>query len=863
MGGHRGIQGEQTMKYCNLILVVLAAMSAVLRAQLPVITNQPVSQAVWEGANVTFPVAVSGAGPFTYQWRLNETNLPNSIITTVAGGGVNDGSAATNANLWSPSSVVKDAAGNLYIADRQNHRIRKVNTDGIITTVAGIGVAGYSGDGGPATNASLNLPYAVAFDANGNLFIADSYNNRIRKMDTNGVITTVVGNGTGAFFGDGGTATNASLSNPCDVRVDTFGNLLIVDNANARIRKLGANGIITTVAGNGTNAFYGDGSSATNASLNYPLGVAVDASGNLYIADAGNQRIRKVGTNGIIVTLAGIGTYGFSGDGGPATNANLWTPVGMALDASGNLYIGDNGSSRIRAVGTNGIITTVVGGGTNGFGDGLAATNASLFSPNGVLVDPSGNLFIADTGDQRIRKVDSNGIISTVAGNGTLTYSGDGGPVLNASLGGPTDVTVDFAGNLLIADSGNARIRKVSTNGIITTIAGGGTNSPGDGLAATNARLNSIYGVALDALGNLFISTVGDARIHKMSTNGIITTIAGNGTNGYSGDGEAATNASMYYPQGLAVDPAGNVFVADETNQRIRKIGTNGIITTVAGNGSGNYGIGTYSGDGGPATNAGLNAPYAVAVDALSNLFIADLGNCRVRKVNASGTITTFAGNGTSGFSGDGGAATNASFKRPAGVTVDASSNLFIGDDFNERIRQVSANGIVTTVAGSGAAAFSGDGGAATNASLNRPRAMALDAAGNLFIADLNNYRIRKVSSQSGPTLALNNAAVGNEGSYQVVVTGPGGSVTSGVATLIVASSPLIYGTIRNPNGSMTLSLVSPPASTNVLSWTTNITSPIVWKPLSTNVAAANGDWQYTDTNTATYRARFYRSSTP
>jgi sugar lactone lactonase YvrE len=876
------------MRKFMLLLTALRLAQTPLHAELPTITNQPASQAVWAGVNVTFAVGATGTGPLTYQWQLNATSLPTNLITTLAGGGIGDGGAATNANLWTPSSVAVDALGNVYIADQQNDRIRKVDTNGIITTVAGNGLdsyvraavrrqAGvvpklggsggtYSGDGGPATNASLYYPCGVAVDAQGNLFIADSSNNRIRKVDTNGIITTVAGDGTAAYGGDGGAATNASLNQPSGLALDSAGNLFIADFDNSVIRKVGTNGIITTVAGTNNAGYFGDGGLATNAWLNAPRAVAVDAHGNLFIADDGNQRIRKVGTNGIITTVAGTNTYGYSGDGGPATNAILWNPSGVAVDAAGNLLIADESNSRIRKVGTNGIITTVAGTNSAGyFGDGGAAIVAGLNNPLGSTVDAHGNLFIADAFNFRIRKMGTNGIITTVAGNGSTDYSGDGAAASKAGLAAPSGVALDAHGNLFIADDDNARIRKVDTNDIITTVAGNGTFAfSGDHGAATNASLDLPYSVAVDDASNLFIADWENYRVRKVGANGIITTYAGNGTNGFTGDGGKATNASLGGPSGVAVDAQGNLFIADPGNLRVRRVGTNGIITTYAGNGApGIYLIGTYSGDGGAATNAGLSNPSGVAVDAAGNLFIADSFNYRIRRVGTNGIITTVAGNGTNAYSGDDGIATNASLDLPYGVAVDGSGNLFIADSSNNRIREVNTDGIITTVAGNGTGAFSGDGGAATAASLFEPDGVAVDGSGNLFIADSTNRRIRKVTNApQGPDLALTDVTAANAGEYQVVVTGPGGSVTSSVARFTVATSPLIYQTAHT-NGSMALSFVSQPGSTNVVLGATNLTPPIVWLRLSTNLAAPSGDWQFTDTNTVHYRARFYQSLTP
>ncbi len=311
----------------------------------PVITQQPKNQSAYVGANVTFKVAVSGTGPFSYQWQFNGTNLPNvGIITTVVGNGrqvsLGDGGAATNAILNYPYRVAVDVSGNLFIADSGNHRIRKVFTNGIITTVAGNGSAGYFGDGGAAINAALHNPHGLA---------VDSGNQRIRKVSTKGIITTVAGNGTQGYSGDGGAATDAAFRNPASVAVDTGGNLFIGDNGNNRIRKVSTNGIITTVVGTGQAGYSGDGA-AIYAGLQKPCGVAVDASGNLFFADFHNNCIRKVSTSGIITTVAGNGTKGYSGDGGAATNATLRYPKDVAVDANGNLLIADTFNQCIRKV---------------------------------------------------------------------------------------------------------------------------------------------------------------------------------------------------------------------------------------------------------------------------------------------------------------------------------------------------------------------------------------------------------------------------------------------------------------------------------------------------------------------------------
>jgi uncharacterized protein (TIGR03437 family) len=344
----------------------------------------------------------------------------------------------------------------------------------IITTYAGNGTVLSSGDGGAAPSAGTNTA-GVAVDASGNLFIADGYNNRVRKVSTSGIITTVAGNGTQGFSGDGGAATAASLGFPVAVAVDAAGNLFIADLYNNRVRKVSTNGVITTVAGNGTKnvqsglgSYSGDNGPATAAGLNYPYGVAVDASGNLFIADLYNNRVRKVSTSGVITTIAGNGQAGFAGDGGPAASAQLDEPFGIAVDAAGNLFITDYGNDRVRRISASGTITTVAGNATPGYtNDGGLATAAQLNYPKGIAIDSSGNLFIADFSNSVVRKISASGTITTVAGNGSFGYTGDGGPATSAELDFPPGVAVDASGNLFIADTRSV-IRKVSVSGATT-----------------------------------------------------------------------------------------------------------------------------------------------------------------------------------------------------------------------------------------------------------------------------------------------------------------------------------------------------------------------------------------------------------
>jgi trimeric autotransporter adhesin len=736
---------------------------------------------------------------------IRAVNAQTDFLTTpagnnTAGGGAQalpgDGGPATSGGLSSACGVALDQHGNLAIADSNDERIRVVAhstgtffgqamTAGDIYTVAGTGALGFSGDGGPGTAAELFVPHAVVVDRAGNLVITDSGNNRVRVVAaktgwfygqrmTTGDIYTIAGTGIQGFSGDGGSATKAQLDSPEGLTFDHFGNLLIADTYNNRVRVVAAKSgtfygqamtarHIYTVAGGGTGGL-GNGGPATSAFMDQPRGIAVDGAGNLLIADSADDMVRAVAastgtfygqamTAGDIYTIAGNGVGVFSGDGGPATAAGVGSPAGVALDGSGNVLIASQGNARVRVVAagtgtfygkamTTGDIYTIAGNGKRAFsGEGGPAVKAQLYIPGGVALDGAGNLVVADTGNNRIRvsvagtgtfygQAMTAGDIYTIAGNGTGGFSGDGGPAAAAELSHPQAVAVDGAGNVLVADSGNNRIRVVA------------------------ARTGTFYGRAM---------TAGD-----------IYTIAGNGTGGFSGDGGPATAAALSQSFGVAVDGAGNVLVADSGNNRIRVVAAAtgtfygkamaaGDIYTIAGNGTAGFG-----GDGGPATAARLDFPFGMTVDGSGNVVIADGFNDRVRVVAAgtgtfygtamaAGDIYTIAGTGAQGFSGDGGPATAAKLYGPEGPVLDGAGNLIFADSGNNRVRVVAAStgtfygkamtvGDIYTVAGNGAMGFSGDGGPATAATLAGPTAIAVDGGGNLLIADAANNRVREVT---------------------------------------------------------------------------------------------------------------------
>jgi sugar lactone lactonase YvrE len=608
---------------------------------------------------------------------------------------------------------------------------------GKITKVAGNGRAGYSGDGGPATAAELNGARGVAVDSSGNLFIADTYNNVIREVSAStGIITTVAGNGTSGYKADGEKATSAELNGPYGVAVDSSGDLFIADTGNNVIREVSAaTGKITTIAGNNTPGYSGDHGAATQAELDFPARVVLDGQGNLFVSDCYNNAIREIkAATGKITTVAGDGFYGYSGDGGAATSAELAEPVGIALDSHGNLFIADFDNNVIREVkASTGIISTVAGNGSFGYtGDGGKATSTELAHPEDVAVDPFGVLYIADPYNERIRVVGVGGLITTFAGDGLVGYTGDGGPATSAKLISPFADAVDSKGDVFIVDFYNNVVREVTPAGKISTVAGNGTQGySGDGGKATAAALNEPLGVTVDPAGNLYIADSGNNVVRKVTAaSGVITTIAGDSLPGYSGDNGNPTAAELSSPEGVALDPWGDLYIADTNNDAIRLVSVfTGDIYTYLNLPSGGF-------------------PRGIAVDSAFNLYIAEPDINQIEELNGgTGKTRTIAGNGSSGYSGDGGKASSAELAYPTGVAVDSSGNLFIADSGNDVIREVSAaSGKISTVAGNAASGYSGNGGPARDAELNNPQGVATDTVGDLFIADTGNNVIRELT---------------------------------------------------------------------------------------------------------------------
>lgn len=713
-------------------------------------------------------------------------------IATIAGTPYDpsgDGGPAALASVSMNGVAFRD--GNLYLTD--GSRVRKVGPSGIITTVIGLtdpvvhqAIPGFSGDGGPALGAKVRGVQGIVFDAAGNLYIADNGNNIIRKitasviggvaqpLDGSEIISTVagtplvVGNSNGS-----GPATGATLNSPLGLAIDPgAGALYISDIGNQNIRKVDAAGNITTIAGTGVAGFSGDNGPATAAQFNFPIGVTVNpATGDVYVADVLNSRVRRISA-GIITTVAGTGVSSAAGnlnEGGSAAATNI-QPAKLAFSGA-TLYILDSGVGMVRKVDGAGIITTVAGiglvaysGGFPPVGDGALALAAKLGSGasgvQGLVLDGLGGLFITDLSSARVRFVAgpttsifgqtvAAGNIATVVGPpGIVTFSGDGGPATAARLFNPGSLTLDPSGNLYFNDSGNHRLRQMDSGHTISTIAGNGvaSGSPIPGPAtATGIQAGAL---AYD-LGALYF-TNNNSRVLKEAS-GLLSIFANASgiTTPPSADGTPAAQAVLAAAS-LAFDSAGDAYIGDTFNNLIWKVDAiAGTVSKVAGGGTTILdGVTVLSTS---AKLARLFGPGTLAFDPNGNLYLNDGTHDRILKIAAHGfkqpldgteTITIFAGNGTVGFSGDGGPATSASLNGPGGLASDAAGNVYFNDGVNFRIRRVDTNGVIATVAGTGQAGSEGDGGAATSAQI-RGGGLAFDGSGNLYLSDTVNNVIR------------------------------------------------------------------------------------------------------------------------
>ena len=551
------------------------------------------------------------------------------------------------------------------------------------------------------------------------------------------IIETVVGGN----VRDGGPASEAALNAPYHLAVSPSGELYITDSLNHRVRRVDpGTGLISTVAGTGESGYSGDGGPATAARLRSPQGVAVDAAGNVLISEYGNGVIRRVDRgSGTITTIAGTGASGFGGDGGPATQARFNGPSGMAFTPSGDLLVADTVNRRVRRI-SGGVVSTLAGtGADSSTGDGGPATAASFRGPAAVLVLASGDILVADAFGNTVRRIAaSTGAISAFAGNGTSGSAGDNGPATAASMNYPYALAADLVGNVLIADRINTRIRRVS-GGTISTITGPSAALPsGDGGPASAAAVGYVSGLAVGPAGETYVADQ-SGRVRVIS--GFTTVISRLVGPAAAGDGGPARQSTLRASRGVAKS-ATRLYVTDFGRVRAVDLAS-GVITTVAGNGSQS---GSVPADGSAATSFPMN-PYSLALEASGNLLIADLS--RLFRLNVgSGTLSTVAGGGSGG---DGGPAATAALSGLRDVAVDAAGNILLVEQNARRVRRISAtSGTISTIAGTGASGGTGDGGPATLATFNLPGGLALDADGNAYVADLNASRVRRIDAATG-----------------------------------------------------------------------------------------------------------------
>lgn len=639
------------------------------------------------------------------------------IVSAYAGGSpLPTPSVAKEHTIWPPAGLALDSEGNVVFSS--GNCIYRLDGEGILTHVAGTSQPGFSGDGGPAVKAQLHQPGAVAVDAENNIYTLDPTNARIRRISADGVITTF----TAARY-------------PTALAVHASGDIFFADTwADGVVYKRSRDGITTTIAGGGSES-PGDGLSATQVRLRRPTGLAFDHNGDLLIADSADHRVRKVDRDGTITTIAGTGVAGTPQHGQLATEAALKAPGAIGIDSAGVIYFTDRGNYQLIKITPGGALHIVAGAGQSFPADGAQSTDVRFCNDSNVLsalaVGRDDTLFLAACW---IQKIGADGVLHNLAGNGIYSFAGDGGPARYAQFFAPVALALDTSGNLFIADSGNSRIRKVDTNGIVSTVAGSGgmPGFRGDGGPATGATLAYPAAVAVGPSGEIFLSDSLNFRIRKVAPDGIITTIAGYGSEASSEDGGPALHSSVQ-PGALAVDNAGNLFFAD-SGTRIRKIGLDGILTTVAGTGTRGF-----SGDGGPAIQATLSLVSSLAISPAGDLVLCDTGNHRIRKVSPDGIISTIAGSGASLVRnddlrpGDNGPAVNATIF-PNGVTVDSAGNVLIATLMG--LRRVSTDGVITTIApGSVPWQSMGDGGLASLAVM-RPLAVQAAPDGSIFVLE-------------------------------------------------------------------------------------------------------------------------------
>ncbi|EFC48150.1 predicted protein [Naegleria gruberi] len=639
----------------------------------------PITQHVYIAENTLFG---SFFNPLSYGAFIRK--IANGIVTTYAGTGFassnyGDGALAINAMLMNPMGISFSANGDLYLTEAEKHRIRKIFTNGTIVTVAGVyGTEGYSADGQLAINSNLRFPFGINVANDGTVYFADSFNCLLRKIGANGIISTIAGvYGFCGYNSDNVIATSSYLSRFRSFAIASNGDFIIADYETHRIRRIfKSNSTIITIAGSGTAGYSGDGGLAINALISYPFSITTTSKGDIFFSSDGECVVRKIDSNGIISTITGNGicpvspVIGDLGNGGLAKNVQI-KPFSLTANyTSGDLYIVDQYNNRVRLVSySSGIITTIAGHGGSFSGDRGLGINAQLAQPQHAVAANTGEIYIA----------------VTFAGNGTSGFSGDGGLAINAQLNSPRCVAVSGSGEVYIADSMNSRVRKVSTNGIITTIAGNGDkNIVPDGTLAINAPLD-VQCIALSPItGEILVLTSANPRLYKITLSGTVYPVAGTGVSGTYGNNVLATSAQLQYTSSLAISSLGDIFISE--NFRIRKVSADtGIISTVGGSTSScdEFAIGV------PAIGACMHTT-SVAVSKNGD-FIYYTNEHSIRVIGPDGNINAVGGDDSiNGLYGDIGNSTSALFNYLYQTTFIANSGeILISDKGNNRIRRL------------------------------------------------------------------------------------------------------------------------------------------------------------------------------
>ena len=657
-----------------------------------------------------------------------QSNYEPYLITTFAGTppGSADGTGSA-ARFSNPSAVVADSSGNLYVADTGNDTIRKVTPSGVVTTFAG--TAGNIGSAdGVGSAAQFNSPGGVAIDSSGNIFVADSGSQTIRKITPDGTVSTFAGT-PGVVGSADGSGSAAQFNGPVSLAFDSSGNIFVADAGNNTIRKITPAGVVTTFAGLAGSPGSVDGTGSA-ARFDGSSGVAVDSADNVYVADNLSATIREITPGAVVTTIAGLAYHGGHADG-TGSAARFFQPNGVTVDSGDNVFVTDTNNNTIRKITSGGVVTTFAGSFFNppGHNDGTGSA-ASFDLPGGLGVDSADNIYVTD--NCTIRKITPSAVVTTLAGEpaaGNVDGTGSA-----ARFDFPQGIAVGPGGNIFVGDTTAFDVRKVSPSAVVTTFAGSAYQYGSADGTGSAARFSSIRALGADNKGNIYVADTFNHTIRKITSTGAVTTLAGLAGSSGSADG-ARANARFNGPRGVAADSAGNVYVGDTDNQTIRKITPSGVVTTLAG----------LAGHPGSADGTGSSArflgPRGIAVDSAGNVFVDDTFNSTIRKITPGGDVTTFAGLAGSPGSADG-TGTSARFGNPFGLAIDKSDNVYVTDIVTNTLRKITPSAVVTTLAGLTGATGTADG-AGSDALFGSPRGIAVNSAGTLFVADASNHTIR------------------------------------------------------------------------------------------------------------------------